>query len=402
MSSNSVDAILQRLITDAKNLDPDIDVSQGSETYLRFVCTASTVWGAYKHLDWTLDQIFPTTMCQESLETYAANRGITIGTMTPAELLSYVVSRLRKPPAGGKARDFERWALETSSTGAALPLVASMLASSTSSFSAPALAAPHDPAIGLRLDESHVGSVVLSIDLGTARSLFGLGVGTHTSRTGVLEISSADDPAGTWTVRGSVTAGYWWRMAEFDAATARYWRLRLLSLSVLSIYAQPALNNLTIYGVECYTGNASTEQATSAQALMNYYGVGTLLTILQPTALSMRLCEAVRANQEANGPVAPKDMFVSVPAVSGLAIRVVLTGKLASVPSFRTAVAQYIAGLQAGAVFVTAQIVVYAMQYGAANAVPYISVNGGAEQAYPAMIQAGANEIFVLSSLGVA
>jgi len=402
MSSNTVDSILQRLIADAKNLNPDIDVAQGSETYIRFIATASAIWGAYKHLDWTLDQIFPTTMGQASLETYAANRGLSIGIMTPAELLAYIVSRLRKPPSGGKARDFERWAMETVSTGRAFALQASMLSSSTASFSGVDLVAPHDDGIGLHLDESDVDTVVLSIDLGSAQSLFGLGLGTHSSRTGVLEISSTDDPGSTWTVRGSVTAGYWWRIADFDAAVARYWRLRLLSLSDLSIYAKPEWHKLTLYGLECYTAISSTEQASSAKALMNYNGVGTLLTLLQPSGLSMRLCEAVRVRQETEGPVAPKDLFVSVPSVSNLAIRVVITGKLTSTSAFKTAVAQYVAGLGSGALFVSAQIVAYAMQHGASYAVPFISVNGGAEQEYPATIQAGSTELFNLASLEVA
>lgn len=401
MSSNSVDAILQRLITDAKNLDPDVDVSQGTETYLRFAATASAIWGAYKHLDWTLDQIFPTTASQESLEQFAANRGFSIGTMTPAELLSYIISRLRKPPAGGKLRDFERWALEASSTGRAISLTASMLSSATAGFSAANMIVPHDPAIGMRLDESHVGTVVLTLDLGSAQSLFGLGLGTYTSRRGTFEIASADSVDGPWTVRGSVSAGYWWRMSEFEPASARYWRLRLASLSALSTFAVPAQNNLTLYGIECYSDAATIEQATTASGLMNYYGVGTMLTVLQPTTLSMRMCEAVRNYQESQGPVAPRDLRVMVPAVASLRIRIVVTGTLSSEASFRLAVSQYVAGLSAGALFVCAQLVVYAMQYGANNAVPYISVNGADEMAYPATLQAEPTQIFTLASLSL-
>lgn len=399
MSSTNVDAILQRMITDAKNIAPEIDVSQGSETYIRFAAVASAIWGAYKHLDWTLDQIFPTTASFESLERFAANRGVSQDALTSAELLTYILSRLRKPPAGGKTRDFEQWALEASSNGRAVALAPSMLSSAVPGFSAVDLARPHDPAIGLRLDESIVGQVVLTIDLGAAQGVFGFGVGTHTSRSGIFEVSSADDLAGPWAVRGSVTAGYWWRVGEFAEASARYWRMRLVSLSELSPYAVPAQNNLTLYGVEAYTDQATSEQAVSATGLKNFYGVGTLLTVLLPTTLSMRMCEAVRAYQETNGPVAPRDLRVQVPAVARLSIRVVLTGKLVSEAAFRTAMAQYVASLGSGALFVCAQIVVYAMQYGATNAVPYISVNGGTEQAYPAIIQAQPTEIFELASL---
>lgn len=399
MANNSVDAILQRLITDAKNLNPDIDISQGTETYVRFSATASALWGAYKHLDWTLDQIFPTSMSQESLETFAGNRGISIDSMTPAELLAYVVSRLRKPPAGGKARDYERWALEASSTGAVYPVAPGMLSSSVTAFSPVDLLDPHSAEIGLRLDESHVGQIVLTADLGAAQVIFGIGLGTYTSRLGVFELESADDPLDTWVVRATITAGYWWRMSEFDAVTARHWRLRLVSLSPLIAGSQPEWHNLTLFGMEFYASSTTIEKATSAKALMNYYGTGTLLTLLQPSTLSMRLCETARTNQNAQGPVAPKDLRVQVPIETVLNLRVVLVGTLSSVQAFRTSIAQYIASLEPGSLFITAQIVVFAMEQGAVNAVPWVQKSGGEWVEYPQMISPSSIEKFVMGSL---
>ena len=103
----SVDTILQRMITDAENLDPSLigTITQGTQTYIRFATAASAIWGVYKQLDWTVDQIFPSTMSKESLEKFATERGKDPDGLTGAELLSFVLSYLRKPPSGGKTSD---------------------------------------------------------------------------------------------------------------------------------------------------------------------------------------------------------------------------------------------------------------------------------------------------------
>jgi uncharacterized phage protein gp47/JayE len=73
----SVDAILQRMITDAENLNPSLigTITQGTDIYIRFATAASAIWGVYKQIDWTVDQIFPSTMSKESLQKFATDRG---------------------------------------------------------------------------------------------------------------------------------------------------------------------------------------------------------------------------------------------------------------------------------------------------------------------------------------
>src|SRR5690606_32625802 len=95
--NTSVDAILQRMITDARNLNPTINVSVGSDTYIRFSTAASAIYGIYKQSDWTLDQIFPQSMSPQSLEEFAAYKGWNVDDLTPAEMLYYILSMIRNP-----------------------------------------------------------------------------------------------------------------------------------------------------------------------------------------------------------------------------------------------------------------------------------------------------------------
>ena len=44
----TVDQIFQRMVTDAKNIDPLINISQGTETYIRFATAASAIWASQR------------------------------------------------------------------------------------------------------------------------------------------------------------------------------------------------------------------------------------------------------------------------------------------------------------------------------------------------------------------
>jgi len=398
MSNNSVDAILQRMITEAKGINPDINVSKGTDTYLRFASAASAVWGLYKQTDWTLDQIFLTSMAQASLEKDAASKGISVVGLTPSEILSVLLARLRNPVSGGKTGDFERWALETKSDGKAFSLQASMLEGSFSGFSAFNLTNPHTDTIGFSATAGDEGKSLV-IDLGSAQAIFGVGIGTHTSRTARFLVSHADNVGGPWVSHGSLTASFWWSMLEFYPTSARFWKLELAELSQLSSYAVPAYHAFTAYGMELYFNNAESEQPTSATVLKNFYGAGTLMTVLAPASLSMRMCEAVRAHQDYEGPVAPRELWVSVPAITTISLKVAVTGTLLSVASFRTEVRQYFAAMDAGSIFIPAQITVFAIKYGAVNAVVSLSRNGGIYSVVSDIIQAGSTELFVLGTV---
>jgi hypothetical protein len=391
----SVDAILQRLITDARNLKPTINVSQGTDTYIRFACAASAIYGLYKQRDWTLDQIFLTSMSRESLERYAADRGETTEGMTSAELLAYLLDNLRHPESGGKPSDFERWALQATSAGTAVALTASMLSSGFTDFSAATLLTVHDmDSVGFTAatgDESKT----LVIDLGDSRDVIGVGLGTITDRAAVFNVSSADSLGGAWTSQGSITSSYWWARTTFSMTSARYWKLTLISMDALESWQIESYNLCKFYGLEVYVESDSTERATSARCLANYYGPGTVMMRLLPATLSRKLCEAVRAKCEAEGPVAPREIYVAVPQETTLALKVTLTGSLTSELSFRTEIAQYFASLDAGDYFIPAQVIVFALKYGADNATVQVSKNGGAFADADNAIKAGDMEIFL-------
>jgi hypothetical protein len=377
MPSISVDAIFQRLITDAKNYDPTISVTKGSDTYIRFAATASAIWGLYKQADWTLDQIFPETMSAESLERWAIARGLNYQGLTPAELLILVIERLRNPPSGGKASDFERWTMSVTSQGKAFTLLPGMISGDFSGLTAANLVNPHNmDSIGFSTASGDAGKSLV-IDLSVPASIFGVGLGTPTSRRATFSISSADALDGAWTPRGTLNAKFWWEMTTFEPVEAQYWKITLDTIADLDPFQDPEWNRFLCSGIELYTDATFSERASSAKCLANHYGVGTVMMLLSPHSLSMRYCEAVRAKCEEEGPIAPKEIYVNVPVTTTISVRVTLTGTINDLAGFRNDVARYFIDLIPGSLFIPAQITVFAIKYGAINAEIEISVNGG-------------------------
>ncbi|MFA6690207.1 MAG: hypothetical protein WCS18_12115 [Sphaerochaetaceae bacterium] len=372
----SVDSILQRLLTIAANLNPDLDLSVGGDTYIRFQATASGIWGLYRQCDWTVNQIFPTSMAQTSLERTASAYGKDVTAMTPAEILTWILARLRNPPAGGKRTDYETWALEASSTGSAIALSASMVTSSDlTGFAAANAVASHSDTEAFSVVSGDEGKSLV-IDLGSSTSVFGIGIGTRTSRYCTFRIYSSSDAA-TWTSRGSLTSTFWWSMATFDAAEARYWKLEVVRIEEIDPALIEDYYRYACCGIELYTDAGSAESATDSAGTADYYGAGTMLMIVEPSTLSMRFLETCRAYMYAAGPVSPRELWVIVPTETEIQLRVTLTGSLSSQASFLTEVQQYFAGLYTGEMWIPAQIFVYAIKYGATNAAIEMSTDSG-------------------------
>lgn len=109
----SFDELLNGILTDFRNQNPDVDTSQGSLIFIRSACLASVSWGIYKYQDWISRQIFPDTADTENLEHHAWVRGLsrTAGE-TDAEYLDRLLTYIRRPPAGGNKYDYEKWAKE--------------------------------------------------------------------------------------------------------------------------------------------------------------------------------------------------------------------------------------------------------------------------------------------------
>ena len=400
--SVTVDQILQRMIVDAKNYNPTIKISQGTETYIRFATAASAIWGLYKQMDWPLDQIFPTTMNQESLEQWANDRGLDYSNLTASELLTFILSYLRNPKSGGKPSDYERWALEASSTGKAIGLESSRIYGNMPDLNAANPVKPHDREnIAFTCGSSDTEKNVV-IDLGDSKEIFGIGLGFITKRPATFGIYTSDD-AQTWTKQGKVDAAYWWAMATFDSVSTRYVKVELEEIEALESWQTEALNTVKCFGVEIYVPSDSNEAPTSSRCLKNYYGVGTVLMLMGPSSLSMRCCEAVRAKCEYEGPVAPREIWVNVPVEITLSLRVTVR-KLQQLDEdgFREDVNKYFADLEPGDLFIPSQIVVYAIKNGGENATTIeVSKNGGEYQVETDAIDSYSTEKFVLGDLVV-
>ncbi|MBR2900030.1 MAG: hypothetical protein IKC23_10495 [Fibrobacter sp.] len=399
--SVTVDQILQRMIVDAKNYNPTIKISQGTENYIRFAAAASAIWGLYKQMDWTLDQIFPTTMNQESLEQWANDRGLDYSNLTASELLTLILSYLRNPKSGGKPSDYERWALEAFSTGAAVTLTSSMITGNMPNLSAANAVKPHNrEGIAFTCGSSDTEKNVV-IDLGDSKKIFGIGLGFITNRPATFGVFTSDDGQ-AWTRQGKLDAAYWWAMTDFSEVSARYVKVELEEIEALESWQTESLNEVKCFGVEVYESSESNEVPATVRCLDNHYGVGTVLMLIGPSTLSMRCCEAVRAKCEYEGPVAPREIWANVPTEPVLSLRVTVQGLLnMDEEAFREDVAKYFVDLEPGDLFIPAQIVVYVLKNGGTNATIEVSQNGGDYQEQTDAIPSGKTEQFTLGDLVV-
>ena len=399
----TVDQIFNRMVIDAQNLNPLINVSQGTETYIRLATAASALWGLYKQMDWTLDQIFPSTMNQESLKKWADERGLDYSNLTASELLKLILSYIRKPKSGGKPSDYERWALEASSTGKAVELESSMISGNMPDLSAANAVKPHDREnIAFTCGSSDTEKYVV-IDLGGSKEIFGIGLGFITNRLASFNVYTSDDGS-TWTKQGKVDVAYWWAMTTFDSAvSARYVKIELEEIETLESWQTASLNTVKCFGIEIYEPAESDEAPSTSRCLKNYYGVGTVLMLIGPRTLSMRCCEAVRVKCEEEGPVAPREIWVNVPVETTLSLRVTVSDlSYMDEDSFREDVAKYFADISAGDLFIPAQIVVFVLKNGGTNAVVEVSKNGGVYQVQTAAIYPeNETDQFVLDELMV-
>ena len=117
------DELLDAILADWRNQFPEADTSQGSLIFIRSACYASALWGLYNYQDWISRQIFPDTAESEHLVHHAWIRGLsrTYGE-TDAALLERLLDYIRRPPAGGNASDYEKWAKEVDNVADAVCL----------------------------------------------------------------------------------------------------------------------------------------------------------------------------------------------------------------------------------------------------------------------------------------
>lgn len=68
--------IRERMLRDARNLDPTAPTGGDSDLFIRSSCTASAVEGLYDYQSWLARQLLPDTADTEHLEAHAGLRGI--------------------------------------------------------------------------------------------------------------------------------------------------------------------------------------------------------------------------------------------------------------------------------------------------------------------------------------
>ncbi|MCM0081769.1 baseplate J/gp47 family protein [Geomonas sp. Red32] len=117
MFDNTVDSILNDILTDLLNEDPNVDVSQGSPDYISAKAFASALWGLENRGKYLSTQIVPgPNMERNGLEEWASARGIILNpSESDASLLARLRFNLRRPPAGGNKYDYVTWARAASS-----------------------------------------------------------------------------------------------------------------------------------------------------------------------------------------------------------------------------------------------------------------------------------------------
>jgi uncharacterized phage protein gp47/JayE len=107
------DEILTEILTDYANLSDSPDISVGSNPWLMASVLASMLWGLYKYQDYISEQHFPDTADTDNLNHWGSIYDITRDDDdTDATYLNKILDRLRQPPAGGNAVDYENWCLD--------------------------------------------------------------------------------------------------------------------------------------------------------------------------------------------------------------------------------------------------------------------------------------------------
>lgn len=112
MTYKSYDELFNAILVAYQNAGAPT-VAIGSDAYIRAAGLASCIWGLYKELAWTGDQIFEASAADENVLRHAASYGILQKTGESVEsLLARLQARKRRPPAGGNKYDYQNWATE--------------------------------------------------------------------------------------------------------------------------------------------------------------------------------------------------------------------------------------------------------------------------------------------------
>ncbi|MGK3122921.1 baseplate J/gp47 family protein [Candidatus Pantoea formicae] len=96
------DTIRSDLLRDIQNLNPDADITEDSDNWIRATSVASVATGLYQHQAWIVRQIFPDTADAEFLEWHARERGLSRKSATTASGTITVTGEAGSTAAAGQ------------------------------------------------------------------------------------------------------------------------------------------------------------------------------------------------------------------------------------------------------------------------------------------------------------
>lgn len=365
--SKSFSDLLDSILTDYRNQFPAADTSQGTLLFVKSACLASAVWGLYKYQDWISRQIFPDTADSQALEHHAYLFGLTRAAgETDAALLARLLSRIRRPPAGGNRYDYEAWAVETAvAAGTRHQPGAAMLSSfGVDTFSAAAALDSDTDTVAWATDTSVAGAWVrVDCGAGYARQFTGCRLYlTQAGYAGVWSVQYSDDGS-SWTDANTgwtPSAAGWNARAWSSVGVRRYWRLYLTTASD----AGPDISEM-----EWSTGAESCVEAVCIPAGQ---GPGTVDVVIAGSVsdglASDTLREAVLAHIDDVRPVTAYETRVLAATLTRQAVEMTVYGDV-DTARVGSDVAALLASLRIGQTLYRAQLVSISMGLGASNVV---------------------------------
>lgn len=380
--------LLDAILTDYRNA---FGTAPDRLLFLKSVCLASALWGIYKNHQDIAKQIFPDTGDAESLAHHAWIHGLTklVGE-TDAGLLSRLLSRLRRPAAGGNRYDYEAWAKEVEIAAATLnnPTSAMLSSFGVDSFDATHCIDEETGTVAWLTDTSTPGAYV-AVDAGASKARHYVAVRLYLSAAAgaaVYSVQYSDDGA-SWTSAATgfaPSAAGWNETIWSSVGVHRYWRLYVTNTPG----AGPGVTEM-----EWHTGIESVADAVCYPCAL---GPGTVDVVLvgsvSPGVASDALVGAALLHIEDLRPVTANETRVLSAAVVTQNVEMIVYGTAVDAEAVAAEVESYLAALKVGQIAYKSQLVGIAISAGATNAevtVPAADVDPGAY----AMVRPGVVEV---------
>lgn len=361
------DTLLNDILTDYQNQNPDADISVGSMLRMRSACLASALWGAYRYQEYISKQPFPDTADTKNLEHHAWVRGLTRKAgETDADLLARLLARIRRPPAGGNRYDYETWAKSVSiaTVKADNPTSAMLSHSGLGSFSASACVDGSFAGTAWSTDVATAGSYLL-IDLGSGKGRQFTKVRLYMAAAGSAANYSVQYSSDGVTWSGAATSfipsgGGWNEVKWQSTGVYRYWRLYLANTPG----AGPEVMEMQWH--------AGTESVSNAYCVPQGQGAGTVdvyvLGNIGNGFPSDTLLADVQSYIDDLRPVAAKTFRALAPTITETSVSMTVIGASADLVQIAADIDALIESLGMGITLYLSQLHTLAINNGADNA----------------------------------